>query len=295
MKKLPDTAVRPAPRKMLAAACAAAISLALAAPTRASPPAIPDTAPLLSAERAFAARAAAVGVEASFLESMAPDAMVLRPDPVSAHTAYTSRPPRKPPAEGGPLLAWSPRWVGIARSGDLGFTTGPARVNGKPVGGYVTVWRKQPDGSWKWIFDGGVPNDSDAEMVGEGPVPTLAASLGPAPGAARATAEVAAAEAALSDLAAKDAPTAYARVLGLDAHLLGSAAAPADTPAAVEAELHRRPAKLEFTPLGVTLSEAGDLAWTYGRAQASAESTHYVRIWQRRGGSWKLVLDALMK
>jgi hypothetical protein len=22
---------------------------------------------------------------------------------------------------------------------------------------YVTIWRKQPDGSWKFIFDGGVP------------------------------------------------------------------------------------------------------------------------------------------
>lgn len=58
-------------------------------------------------------------------------------------------------------LAWRPDKVGIARSGDLGYTSGTYMwsfkdASGKPVsdkGKYLTVWKKQADGSWKVLFD----------------------------------------------------------------------------------------------------------------------------------------------
>lgn len=58
-------------------------------------------------------------------------------------------------------LAWQPNKVGIARSGDLGYTSGTYIWSfkdglGKPVsdkGKYLTVWKKQADGSWKVLFD----------------------------------------------------------------------------------------------------------------------------------------------
>jgi ketosteroid isomerase-like protein len=46
---------------------------------------------------------------------------------------------------------------------------------------------------------------------------------------------------------------------------------------------------------GGAVSRAGDLAYTYGDAQWTREGTevrgHYVRVWQRRGGGWKLIVD----
>ena len=107
-----------------------------------------DPTPVVAAERAFAARAAEVGVGPSFVEFAAPDAIVFAPDPVNARQVYGARPAGKPPKEGGTLLAWWPLWAGIARSGDLGFTTGPAEVNGKRTVHFFTVWARQPDGGW---------------------------------------------------------------------------------------------------------------------------------------------------
>src|SRR6185295_1413148 len=68
-----------------------------------------------------------------------------------------------PPSDKKPLLAWQPAYAGMARSGDLGFTTGPwefkGDVNDKTPSGYghfVTLWKKQSDGSWKFVVDLGI-------------------------------------------------------------------------------------------------------------------------------------------
>ncbi len=63
-------------------------------------------------------------------------------------------------------LRWKPTRAQILISGDLGFTTGRYERRAKDDQGkeavehgtYVTVWRKQADGSWKIILDTGSPD-----------------------------------------------------------------------------------------------------------------------------------------
>lgn len=58
-------------------------------------------------------------------------------------------------------LVWQPDKIGVARSGDLSYTSGAyvwsfKDASGKHVsdkGKYLTVWKKQADGSWKVLFD----------------------------------------------------------------------------------------------------------------------------------------------
>lgn len=55
-------------------------------------------------------------------------------------------------------LAWAP--IASGKSGDLGFTVGKATFTAaRPEDGwrstYATIWRRQPDGSWKVLFDTG--------------------------------------------------------------------------------------------------------------------------------------------
>ena len=58
-------------------------------------------------------------------------------------------------------FTWHPRKVGVARSGELGYTSGTTDLtfkdaSGKTVtnkGNYLTVWKKGVDGSWKVLFD----------------------------------------------------------------------------------------------------------------------------------------------
>lgn len=56
---------------------------------------------------------------------------------------------------------WKATRVEVAKSGDLGWTTGPYEIteidaSGKPMtdkGKYLAVWKKQADGSWKCVAD----------------------------------------------------------------------------------------------------------------------------------------------
>lgn len=64
------------------------------------------------------------------------------------------------PLLGSGVLAWRPIASGV--SGSIGFTVGKATFSGANAAdnfatSYVTIWRKQPDGSWKVLFDVGRP------------------------------------------------------------------------------------------------------------------------------------------
>jgi ketosteroid isomerase-like protein len=57
------------------------------------------------------------------------------------------------------VIRWRPLRADIAESGDLGYTwgvaeSGPAKEGPfKPYGIYVTIWQRQPDGKWKFVYD----------------------------------------------------------------------------------------------------------------------------------------------
>jgi ketosteroid isomerase-like protein len=67
------------------------------------------------------------------------------------------------PASQHSSLVWHPVDGQLAQSGDLGFTVGnavftAARDDGAPIvrySKYLTVWKRQKDGSWRYVVDGG--------------------------------------------------------------------------------------------------------------------------------------------
>jgi ketosteroid isomerase-like protein len=270
------------------AALAAALLLAAAAPAHAAV----DPAPVVAAERAFAADGLALGIRDSFLKHSAPEAIVLSPEPMLARAAYEAPQPKGPP------LVWWPLWAGIARSGDLGFTSGPYSVGGKLRAYYFTVWARQPDGSWKWLFDGGAPSDP----AGAAPQGSAVAYARPAArkagSPARAMDQVTDAEAALARAARTDVKAAYLAALAEDGRVVGSKAPPPASRAALEAELATRATAIAFSPLGGSASTAGDLAWTYGSAKWQADGQerrgHYVRVWRNDAAGWRLLFDELL-
>jgi ketosteroid isomerase-like protein len=250
--------------------------------------------PIVEAERAFAADGMARGVRDSFLAHMADEAIVFAPGPTGAKAFYGARPPSKPG-----VLDWWPVWAGIARSGDLGFTTGPYTVNGQPGAFYFTVWKKQADGTWKWIFDGGAGADpAGAPPKGSQPVylPT-SDQPGLYPEGAQANADRA--EAALTKLAAGSGRDAFRAALACDGLIYTEGLAPARGCDAFGPALAGRPVSIVYVKQGGAISAAGDLAFVYGEARwndAEAKPRHgqYARVWQRRAEGWKLVFDELI-
>ena len=57
------------------------------------------------------------------------------------------------------VIRWKPLRAEVAASGDLGYTwgvaeSGPGQAGPfKPYGIYVTIWKRQADGKWKFIYD----------------------------------------------------------------------------------------------------------------------------------------------
>lgn len=74
--------------------------------------------------------------------------------------------------DAGQSLTWEPTRAEIASAGDMGYTVGRWTSTGpqgdQTHGVYVSVWRRQADGSWKVSIDLGNP-------VGEGPWPEATA------------------------------------------------------------------------------------------------------------------------
>lgn len=60
-----------------------------------------------------------------------------------------------------------------------------------------------------------------------------------------------------------------------------------------------RPGLLTWEPIFADVSRAGDLGYTFGTAELKNEGSdkieysNYVRIWKKRAGAWKLVLDVM--
>ena len=57
-------------------------------------------------------------------------------------------------------LTWEPQEAIVAESGELGYTYGLYNFTDKDTsfqGTYVSIWRKQADGNWKYVLDSGNP------------------------------------------------------------------------------------------------------------------------------------------
>jgi ketosteroid isomerase-like protein len=126
-------------------------TIVIAAPVWAADPA--DV--LKEADRAFAALSAKRGPGPAFQAFAAPDVTLL--NAAQPHTTPEQLGKGFPPDL---QIAWEPDEAVISAGGDLGYTMGHATVTHPDKvekSRYLTIWRKQPDGSWKFILDGGVP------------------------------------------------------------------------------------------------------------------------------------------
>ena len=115
---------------------------------------------ILQAEREFAQMAREVGIVEAFLAYADPNAVLMRNDSLiigkNNITLFMGD-----INYGDAVLSWEPDFVEASSSGDLGYTygkytysaTGPDGTLRSAQGVFHTVWKKQPDGSWKYVWD----------------------------------------------------------------------------------------------------------------------------------------------
>ena len=127
---------------------------------------------LLKADSDFAADVAARGTDA-WVEIFAEDGAMMVPNRSIVRGRAQIREimsdlgdPRKAPPE--LTLRWKPLGAQISDDGTLGWTYGNAVIKsprGENKTKYVTVWRKQADGTWKVAVDLGVAGWADPDVA----------------------------------------------------------------------------------------------------------------------------------
>jgi len=124
-----------------------------------TPVAKPDKMVLMEADRKFSSLCEEKGMKNAFLEYIDSNGLLLRPNeiPVIGANAIDYL-VRQNDSEF--KLSWKPKDGVIAESGELGFTYGYYAMQPKNrdtvfYGTYVNVWKKQHDGSWKYILNSG--------------------------------------------------------------------------------------------------------------------------------------------
>jgi ketosteroid isomerase-like protein len=262
---------------------------------------------LVQAERDFARTASAKGMKDAFLAYAADDGIVFRRTAVNAKQVWSSG-----PAPTG-LLSWQPIFADISRAGDLGYTTGPYEFREKATdekpagqGHYMTIWRKQADGSWKFALDFGTRNPQTTAPV---PALSFAADNGWNVNGRQAV-ELESERASLmnveqelnSDAKMKGTAGAFLSHLAQDARLFRQDAFPVVGKEQISTALKTQTGMLSWQPAATYVSQSGDLGYAYGTYESREKATggkpseqgNYVRIWKRQSDrTWKIVVDVM--
>jgi ketosteroid isomerase-like protein len=134
----------------------------LVPPVRQLPSRIDElTTTLRATDAAFSDLADRMGLAEAFSSYAAPDGAIfsgteLVTGPRALRDFFTAM-------NGGVSLTWQPIYSDVAGSQDIGFTVGeyvatlrgPSGAVVQRFGKYLTVWKHQRDGRWKYVIDGG--------------------------------------------------------------------------------------------------------------------------------------------
>lgn len=113
---------------------------------------------ILESEQNFAKMAQEVGIHNAFVAFAADDAVIMRNNTLvkgknSIDNYYKNSKSK--------TLTWSPDFIDVSSSGDFGYTYGIYHYTYKDsleqdqvdTGIFHTVWKHQPDSSWKFVWD----------------------------------------------------------------------------------------------------------------------------------------------
>jgi len=113
---------------------------------------------IVDTEAAFAKMAKEEGMNKAFIAYAADDAVLMRGNQLIKGKEAIAKFMEPQNSKG---LAWTPDHVEVSKSGDLGYTYGyytftyqdSTGNNVESKGVFHSVWKRQDDGSWKFVWD----------------------------------------------------------------------------------------------------------------------------------------------
>lgn len=258
---------------------------------------------MVETERAFSRMSEEKGIRESFAAFIAEDGILFRPRAVLGKKWMLEHP--LPASTTRPLLVWQPILAGISRAGDLGYSTGPWQLKNdikdaqfSAFGNFMTVWKKQPDGKWRFVVDLGITNPepkTHPKLTYARTTTERSTRVNPAKARQDLLDEERELSKASADLGAVESFLLKADVRvrvfrkGKMPFIGRRAGATAMNPLSKE---------WTWTPAFADVSMSGDLGYSYGTYQLLDKSTgsisetgNYVRVWKRVAGMWRVIID----
>lgn len=256
------------------------------------------------AEQNFAKASVMHGRNAAFVENFA-DKSVLFTDKWITNGKQFSKERKAAPV----VLKWEPEYMDIADSRDFGVSTGPWEAQeyrpGTPplyAGYFLTVWKKQADGVWKVILDGGgtTPVMKDPKHSFSFPDGADKAVQNPPvldPGFL--SKELTERENQfLLNWVKSPLLSTYTSYLAPNSRMQFSGHLPTTNSDTINTWITHFDKNLSWKTSGSGAATSGDMGFTYGLLEMPGKSEvikgHYVRIWKKQqGNSWKIVLEMM--
>ncbi len=130
-----------------------------------------DKIALLSVDYDFSMVSTTKGMKNAYLEFIDSNGVLLRPNvyPMLGADAVDFIIGQK---DEGFSMSWKANDAVVASSGDLGYTYGTYQLHvNMPdttfTGTYVTIWKKQEDGKWKFVLDSNNEGLGEAEIMAQ--------------------------------------------------------------------------------------------------------------------------------
>jgi ketosteroid isomerase-like protein len=256
------------------------------------------------AERNFARASVMIGRNAAFAENFAEESVLFTDRWITNGKKYSKERKASPV-----VLKWEPEFMDISASRDFGISTGPWEVqeyrpNTTPLftGYFLTVWKRQPDGVWKVILDGGSTTPPANNKSHNFSYPVGADKAFPNPPSVRP--EVLhkelldREEEVLTEWKKSPDPTSYSSFLDSHARMQFNGHLPSSDIDTIKALISTLNKSMIWKTSGAGAASSGDLGFTYGLLEIPGEKKatvgHYVRIWKKHPGtSWKIFLEML--
>ncbi len=123
---------------------------------------------LIDADKAFSQLSQEKGMPDAFLHYADSSVIILRNGQFPIWGKAEQKMAYQSISPGSFTLTWEPLKAEVATSGDLGYTFGNWKMVSKNTdgnevikyGNYVSIWKKQPDGTWKYVLDTGTDTPS---------------------------------------------------------------------------------------------------------------------------------------
>ena len=118
---------------------------------------------LIKTDEAFSNLSKEKGMKYAFLEYATENVVMLRKNNLPLEGIEALRTSYQSFSDTGFVLTWKPLYADIANSGEMGYTYGiytstvvdSTGVKTESKGTYVSIWKKDKNGKWKFVLDSG--------------------------------------------------------------------------------------------------------------------------------------------